>query len=123
MEAKAVRKYIRSSPRKMRPVVNVVRGRSVPDAINTLNFLPQKVTDTVRRTIWSAVHNLMDQHPDERIDEESLIVREIRVDEGPHFKRYRPAPRGRAHPILKRTSHLTVVVGTVEEGADEEVEE
>ena len=122
MEAKAVRKYIRSSPRKMRPVINVVRGQRVPDAINTLNYLPQKVTDTVRRTIWSAVHNLMDKYQDERFDEDELVIREIRVDEGPHFKRFRPAPRGRAHPILKRTSHLTVVIGTPDEDSDDEAE-
>ena len=119
MEAKAVRKYIRSSPRKMRTVANVVRGQRVPEAINALNFLPQKVTDTVRRTILSAVHNLMDKYQEERLEEDELVVREIRVDEGPQFKRFRPAPRGRAQPILKRTSHLTVVVGT--EG-EEEVE-
>ncbi len=120
MKAKAVRKYIRSSPRKIRPVVNVVRGQRVPDAINSLNFLPQQVTDTVRRTILSAVHNLMDQNQEERFDEDQLIVREIRVDEGPHFKRFRPAPRGRAQPILKRTSHLTVVVGTPGDDEDDE---
>lgn len=123
MEAKAVRKYIRSSPRKMRTVVNVVRGQRVPEAINALNFLPQKVTDTVRRTILSAVHNLMDKYQEERLEEDELIVREIRVDEGPQFKRFRPAPRGRAQPILKRTSHLTVVVGIpgdLEEEDDEE---
>lgn len=118
MKAKAVRKYIRSSPRKIRPVVNVVRGQRVPEAINALNFLPQKVTDTVRRTILSAVHNLMDKYQEERFDENELVVREIRVDEGPQFKRFRPAPRGRAQPILKRTAHLTVVVGTP--GDDEE---
>ena len=123
MEAKAVRKYIRSSPRKMRTVVNVVRGQRVPEAINALNFLPQKVTDTVRRTILSAVHNLMDKYQEERLEEDELIVREIRVDEGPQFKRFRPAPRGRAQPILKRTSHLTVVVGTPGDLEDEEEEE
>lgn len=96
----------------MRPVVNVVRGQRVPDAINALNFMPQNVTDTVRRTIWSAVHNLMDKYQEERFDENELVVQEIRVDEGPQLKRFRPAPRGRAQPILKRTSHLTVVVGT-----------
>lgn len=91
----------------------------MPEAINSLNYLPQKVTDTVRRTILSAVHNLMDQNQEERVDEDELIVREIRVDEGPQFKRFRPAPRGRAQPIIKRTSHLTVVVGTA---SDEEEE-
>ena len=105
----------------MRTVANVVRGQRVPEAINALNFLPQKVTDTVRRTILSAVHNLMDKYQEERLEEDELVVREIRVDEGPQFKRFRPAPRGRAQPILKRTSHLTVVVGTP--GEEEEVDD
>ena len=110
MEARAVRKHIRSSPRKMRTVVNVVRGKRVSEALDTLNFLPQKVTRTVKLTILSAVHNLIDQNKDERIDEEELVISEIRVDGGPAFKRFRPVSRGRAHPILKRTCHLTVVV-------------
>jgi large subunit ribosomal protein L22 len=114
MEARAVRKHIRSSAKKMRPVVNVVRGRPVPEALNALNFLPQKVTRTIKLTILSAVHNLMDRNQNERFDESQLIVKEIRVDDGPHFKRFRPVSRGRAHPILKRTAHLTVVVGTVQ---------
>lgn len=121
MEARAVKKYIRTSPRKMRPVVNVVRGKSVPEALSLLNFLPQKATATVKLTIMSAVHNLMDQHQDDRLDEDSLYIREIRVDEGPMFGRFRPAPRGRAMRIQKRTSHLTVVVGQA--GAEEAVEE
>lgn len=120
MEARAVRKYIRSSPRKMRTVVNVVRGKRVPEALNSLNFLPQQVTMIIKTTILSAVHNLMDQNSDERFDEESLVVKEIRVDEGPMFKRFRPAPRGRAQRIRKRTSHLTVVVGTASEEEDAE---
>lgn len=94
----------------MRTVVNVVRGKRVPEALDILNFLPQAVTRTVKLTILSAVHNLIDQNKDERIDEEQLVVSEIRVDGGPAFKRYRPVSRGRAHPILKRTCHLTVVV-------------
>ncbi len=110
MEARAVRKHIRSSPRKMRTVVNVVRGKRVPEALDILNFLPQKVTRIVKLTILSAVHNLIDKNKEERVDEEELIVSEIRVDEGPAFKRFRPVSRGRAHPILKRTCHLTVVV-------------
>ena len=118
MEARAVRKYIRSSPKKMRPVINVVRGQRVSEAINALHYLPQQVTTIVRKTIESAVHNLIDKYQEERFDEDALIVREIRVDPGPHFKRFRPAPRGRALPILKRTAHLTVVVGT--EGDDDD---
>lgn len=120
MEARAVRKHIRSSAKKMRPVANVVRGKRVPDALSTLNFLPQKVNKIVKLTILSAVHNLMDRNKEERFDEGELVVREIRVDEGPVFKRFRPASRGRASPILKRTAHLTVVVGTADESASEE---
>ncbi len=122
MEARAVRKHIRSSAKKMRPVANVVRGKRVPDALSTLNFLPQKVNKIVKLTILSAVHNLMDRNKEERFNEGELIVREIRVDEGPVFKRFRPASRGRANPILKRTAHLTVVVGTADEVSTTESE-
>ena len=115
MEARAVRKYIRSSPRKMRRVVNVIRGQTVAEALNALHFLPQAATRPIELTIRSAVHNLMDQNQDERFDESDLFIYEIRVDEGPVFKRFRPAPRGRAHPYRKRLSHLTVVVGTAQE--------
>jgi large subunit ribosomal protein L22 len=104
----------------MRPVVNTVRGKRVDEALSILNFLPQQVTATVKTTILSAVHNLMDRNPDERFDEDTLIISDIRVDEGPVFKRYRPAPRGRAQPVLKRLSHLTVVVSTLDDEADEE---
>ncbi len=88
----------------------MVRGERVSDALNALNFLPQKVTRDVKLTILSAVHNMIDQHSDERIDESELIVSMIKVDEGSRLKRFRPVSRGRAHPILKRTAHLTVVV-------------
>ena len=122
MEARAVRKHIRSSPRKMRTVVNVVRGKKVPEALNTLNFLPQAVTKIVKLTVLSAVHNLIDKNKDERVDEEELIISEIRVDEGPAFKRFRPVSRGRAHPILKRTCHLTVVVSNPSAASEASVE-
>ena len=112
MEARAIRKYIRSSPRKMRRVVNVIRGQSVAKALEALHFLPQAATRPVELAIRSAVHNLMDQNQDERFDENDLFINEIRVDEGPMFRRFRPVARGRAHAYRKRLSHLTVVVGT-----------
>ena len=115
MEARAIRKYIRSSPRKMRRVVNVVRGQNVAEALSALHFLPQAATRPVALAIKSAVYNLMDKFKDERFDENDLFIHEIRVDEGPVFKRFRPAPRGRAHPYRKRLSHLTVIVGTARE--------
>ena len=104
----------------MRIVANVVRGKSVEDAITTLQFLPQKAARPVELTIRSALANLFDQNQDERIDDSSLVVKTIMVDAAPVLKRFQPVSRGRAHPILKRSSHLTVVVGTPDEAdADE----
>lgn len=114
MQARAVRKYIRSSPRKMRRVVDAIRGKNVAEALSSLHFMPQAASRPVEMTIKSAVYNLMDKYKDERFDENDLVIHELRVDEGPMFKRFRPAPRGRAHPYRKRLSHLTVVVGTAE---------
>ena len=117
MEARAKRKYIRSSPRKMRIVADVVRGKNVEEALRTLHFLPQKAARPIELTIQSAYANLVDQN-DERIDESALIVKTIHVDEAPFLKRYQPVSRGRAHPILKRSSHLTVIVGTPGDSAE-----
>jgi large subunit ribosomal protein L22 len=114
MEARAISKYIRSSPRKMRVVVNAVRGKRVAEALALLRQLPHRAARPVEKTIRSAIYNLIEKNPEERIDEANLLIREIRVDEGPRFKRYQPAPRGRAMPIRRRTSHLTVVVATAE---------
>jgi large subunit ribosomal protein L22 len=121
MQARARQQYIRSSPRKMRLVADTVRGKNVQEALNALHFMPQKAARPIERTIHSAVANLVDQNPDERVDETALVVQTILVDEAPYFKRWRPVSRGRAHPILKRSSHLTVVVGTP--GADAETAE
>jgi len=120
MQARAVRKHIRSSPLKMRRVINLVRERSVPEAVAILDYMPQKVTGVIEKTIRSAVYNLMDQH-DERFDEGALTLKEIRADEGPTFQRWNARARGRAAPIRKRTTHLTVVV-EVKDEADESVE-
>lgn len=102
----------------MRVVVNLVRGRRVPEALSILGALPHKAGRPIRLTIESAVHNFMDQNRGDRGREEDLVVREIRVDEGPMLKRFQPVSRGRAHPILKRQSHLTVVVALPGETAD-----
>lgn len=95
----------------MRLVVDLVRGQRVGDALNTLHYLPHRAARPVEITIQSAVHNLIDKYPEERFDEEALVIRHITVDQAPMFKRIRPAPRGRAHRIRKRNSHLTVIVG------------
>jgi large subunit ribosomal protein L22 len=102
----------------MRIVADVVRGKRVQDALRTLHFMPQKAARPIELTIQSAVANLIDQNQDERVDDTALVVSEIKVDEAPFFKRHRPVSRGRAHPILKRSSHLTVVVGTPDAAAE-----
>ena len=113
MEARAIRKFIPSSPRKMRRVVNAVRGLSVGEALDALHFLPQAATRPVSLAIRSAVHNLMDKNPDERFDTGEVFIKEIKVDEGPVLKRMQPAARGRANRIKKRMSHLSVTVQAV----------
>ena len=95
----------------MRIVADQVRGKRVEDALNVLHYLPQKAASPIDKTIRSAVANLFDQS-DEAVDEGSLYVQEIFVDEAPFFKRFRPVSRGRAHRIKKRNSHLTVVIAS-----------
>lgn len=119
MEARAVRKYIHGSPRKMRIVVNAVRGKKVADALAQLHYMPQAAARWVEVTIHSAVHNLIDRAVDERVEEDELVITSIAVDGAPMVKRFRPAARGRAHRIRKRMSHLTVVVGSPAEVSDE----
>ncbi|HHP7238754.1 50S ribosomal protein L22 [Longibacter sp.] len=114
MEARAIRKHIRSSPKKVRRIINLVRGKTVPEAISILDFMPQRATEPVQKTIWSAFYNLLDQE-EERFNQGEVVIKEIRADEGPTFKRYQPRARGRAAPIRKHTTHLTVIVGVPEE--------
>lgn len=99
----------------MRKIVDQVRGKSINEALNMLHFLPHRAARPTEKTIQSAVYNLIDKHQDEPINEDELVIREIYVDQAPTHKRYKPAARGRTHPIRKRNSHLTVVVGTPEE--------
>ncbi|WP_028585182.1 50S ribosomal protein L22 [Desulfogranum mediterraneum] len=107
METKAVAKHIRISPQKARLVADVVRGMDAGNAITTLRFMPKKAARILRKVIESAVANA-DQS--DSIDVDTLYVKEIFVDGGPMLKRFRPRAQGRATRILKRTSHITVVV-------------
>ena len=107
MEVKAVAKYIRISPQKARLVADVVRGMDAGQALTTLRFLPKKGAAIIRKVLESAVANA-DQT--DTIDVDMLYVKEILVDGGPMLKRFRPRAQGRATRILKRSSHITVVV-------------
>ncbi len=107
MEVRAVAKYIRISPQKARLVADVVKGMDVDTALTTLRFMPKKGARILRKIIESAVANA-DQM--ETIDIDSLYIKSIRVDGGPTLKRFRPRAMGRATRILKRSSHITVIV-------------
>ena len=107
METKAVAKYIRISPQKARLVADVVRGQDVETAITTLRFMSKKAARILRKVLESAVANA---EQTETIDVDTLYVKEIQINGGPMLKRFRPRAMGRATRILKRTSHITVVV-------------
>ena len=116
MQAKAIARYVRMSPRKVRLVVDLIRGRSVNEAYATLQFSKKAAADPVGKTLRSAVANAQYKAQDEGdvLDVDDLIVREVYVDEGPMLKRWRAAAMGRAAPRRRRMSHITVVVDTKE---------
>ena len=107
MEVRASAKYMRISPRKVHKVLGAIKGKPVESALNTLKFMPQKAAGILEKIIQSAVANA-DQNPD--IDIDLLVVRNIVADQGPTLKRWRARARGRATRILKRTSHITVIL-------------
>lgn len=107
MEVKATAKYMRISAQKVRKIVGAIKGKSAEAGMNALKFMPQKSAGLVEKILRSAVANA-DQNAKLNVD--SLIIKNIIVDEGPSLKRFRARARGRASRILKRTSHITVVV-------------
>jgi large subunit ribosomal protein L22 len=110
MEAKAVKRYIQSSPRKMRLVVDLVRGKSIKEALSILHYSPKHASKVIEMTIKSAVSNLSGKIESGRVDEGDVFVKTIFVDGGPVLKRMLPAPQGRAFRVRKRSNHLTVIV-------------
>ena len=107
MEAKAVAKYIRIAPRKVRVVMNLIRGKNVADAFAILKFTPKVGADVIEKVLKSAVANA-ENNFDMNVDK--LYISSAYVDQGPTLKRIHPRSRGQAFSIFKRTSHVTVVV-------------
>jgi len=107
MEVKAITKYVRVSPFKLRLPVDRIKGKNVSEALSILKFMPLKAAGIISKTLQSAVANA--EHNNE-LDVDNLYVKNIIVDQGPSMKRFRPRARGRASKILKRSSHITVVV-------------
>ena len=112
MQTKAVAKYVRVSPRKARIVVDKIRGKEVVDALDILRFNERAISEVVSKVVVSAASNAENNFG---VRQENLVIKEAYVDEGPTLKRYRPRAKGSASPIMKRTSHITIVVATREE--------
>ena len=112
MEARAIARFVRVSPRKARIVVDLVRGKSVVAAREILQFTNRGIAEDVERTLNSAVANAEHQH---QVRAEQLYVKEAYVNEGPTLKRIRPRAKGSASRIRKRMSHITIVVAPREE--------
>src|SRR5690606_42150382 len=95
------------APRKVRVVVDLIRGKSVNEALALLKFVPKRASVPVAKVIASAAANAEHNF---NLNKDNLIISKAYVDQGPTLKRYHPRQRGQAFPILKRTSHITVVV-------------
>ena len=107
MEVRAAAKYIRISPRKIRLIMDQIRGKKIEEAVNLLSFSSQKGAFILRKLINSAVANANENYD---IDVDTLYIKRVFADEGPTLKRFRPRAMGRATSIRKRTSHLTVIL-------------
>lgn len=112
MEAKAIARYVRISPRKARAVVDLIRGKSIVQAREILAFTNRGAAEVVEKTLNSAVANA--EYKD-HVNPNQLFVKACYVDEGPTLKRIRPRAKGSASRIRKRTSHITIIVSTREE--------
>ncbi len=100
-----------TSPRKMRLVADLVRGKEAEKALQILRFSSKEASRRLEKLLLSAIANWQAKNEDASIEEADLFVQEIRVDGGSMLKRLRPAPQGRAHRIRKRSNHVTVVIG------------
>ncbi|WP_028574923.1 50S ribosomal protein L22 [Desulfonatronovibrio hydrogenovorans] len=107
METRAIARYIRISPRKARLVADNIKGKPVEDALNILKYTPKKAAGLISKVLHSALANAEQNYS---LDIDNLFVKQVRIDEGPTWKRIKPRAMGRANRILKRTSHITVVV-------------
>ncbi len=120
MEARAIKKNIGSSPVKMRLVIDMIRNKSVAEAIGILHFSPKSAARVAEQTLRSAISNLSNKRKDigSPANEEQYFVTEAFVNVGPTMKRILPAPMGRAFRIRKRSNHLTIVVS---DGSEKEI--
>ena len=124
MEYRAIHRYAKTSVLKARAVMGMVRGRRVDEALSILAATRRRAADMLHKLIESALANATyeAQRRREDIDPDTLVIKRIYADGGPPLKRWRPRARGRAAPIRKPTSHLTVVIGVEDEELEEELQ-
>ena len=113
VEARAVTRYVRMSPQKARLVLDLIRGRQAEQAIQTLRFTRKRAAKDIEKCLRSAIANA--EQKSENLDVDKLVVSKCWVNEGPRWKRVRPAPFGRAYRYLHRTAHITIFVTGEEE--------
>jgi large subunit ribosomal protein L22 len=111
IQSVAFSRYIRISPRKIRRIVNQLKGRKVDESLSILKFLPYKSVPVITKVLLSAVSNLKNKID---LGKNLIIIKEARVDEGPVLKRFCPHAQGRGFPIKKRTSHISIIVSSVQ---------
>ena len=114
-EFKAFHRYARITTRKARPVADLVRGKLVNTALEELRYCHRRASPMIQKVIKSAVANA---GQDLDVDVNRLVVKDIRVDNGGQLRRFRPRAQGRAYPIIKRSSHISVVLSMAEEEAE-----
>ena len=112
MEAKAIAKYVRMSPRKARLVANMIKGKDIHEAEAILRYTPNKAAKVIQKVLLSATANAENNL---ELDRENLVVKSAIIDQGPSIKRIKPRAQGRADRMVHRTSHVTVVVAEREE--------
>jgi large subunit ribosomal protein L22 len=114
MEARAINRYIGTSPRKMRLVIDLIRGKTVPEALHILHFSPKHASKVAEKVLRSAVSNLQNQDEGGRLEPEEIVVKRASVDGAMTVKRINPAPMGRAYRVRKRSNHVTIIVAAKE---------
>ncbi len=112
MEARAITKFVRLSPRKVRLVADQIRGKGVEDALAILKFVPKRSAGIVTKTLRTAVANAENT---QSVDVDRLFIKQVKVDEGGMWKRFMPRAQGRATRIRKRLSHITIVLDEADE--------
>ena len=104
-----------TSPRKMRLIADQIRGKKIDKALSILKFSPKHASNRLEKLLLSAINNWQQKNPESDIENENIVVSEIRVDSAGMLKRLRPAPQGRAHRIRKRSNHVTMVLDSLKE--------